>query len=281
MLPDWQGRIQFWVEEARTVSGQLALVVTAITSRWFGIGLIGSGIGYLLFVGEPKRAVRHPIWPILGWGVLGVVALAFWTVLVAGYAVVHLPVLTVAPLPGVEPSEPSQVRPASPERSQVGPYQYRNEMSIDQIAKTVKGLSNLFKNAGSLTFVITAHPDSESFRSDFYSLIVAACQSAEIAGNSPCSMENAPDPQREVDVDIPTPKYPGIVIHHEPISPNDQTGLDSMHILGIGSFIVRKSSHIPEGIARLNAHHQPHFYWFELGPGCPWKDDGSGRISCK
>src|SRR5256885_5079971 len=96
LLPDWQGRIQFWVEEARTVSGQLALVVTAITSRWFGIGLIGSGIGYLLFVGEPKRAVRHPIWPILGWGVLGVVALAFWTVLVAGYAVVHLPVLTVA-----------------------------------------------------------------------------------------------------------------------------------------------------------------------------------------
>ena len=145
-------------------------------------------------------------------------------------------------------------------------------MTVEETMKTVKGLSNLFKDARSLTFVITGHPDNESFRTDFYSLIVAACQSAEIAGNSPCSIENAPDPQREVDVDIPTPKYPGIVIHHEPISPDDRTGLDSMHILGIGRFVVRKSSHVPEVIANLNRNHHPHFYWFELGPGCPWND---------
>ncbi len=147
------------------------------------------------------------------------------------------------------------------------PYQYRNEMTINEVMEMVRQLNGLFKQDAPLTFVITAPPESSSFSSDFYALVVAACQ---LAGNSSCTIEPAPDPRIEIDTGIPSPEYPGIVIHHEPTSPSDV--ISTNYMWALGRFVARKSSHIPDGIARLNINHNPHFYWFELGPGCPWKD---------
>lgn len=81
----------FWIEKAKTVSGKIGLSATIIDSPWFNLGLFILGVLYLRYVGEVQRPLRHPAWPILGWAVVGVVALTFWSVLVAGYVAIRVP----------------------------------------------------------------------------------------------------------------------------------------------------------------------------------------------
>jgi hypothetical protein len=90
-LPDWKGRLDFWVGAAKAMPGYVGYAAAIVDSRWFPLGLFLSGILYITFVGESKRAVRHPILPILGWAVFGLTAVAFWSVLVVGYAIMHPP----------------------------------------------------------------------------------------------------------------------------------------------------------------------------------------------
>jgi len=84
-LPDWQVRIQFWLEASGKVRDQMALIAAVVASRWFSFGLLVLGIGYLAIAGEPKKTIRHPVLPILGLIVFWVAFLMFWSVLVAGY----------------------------------------------------------------------------------------------------------------------------------------------------------------------------------------------------
>jgi hypothetical protein len=63
----------------------VGFIAAIVTSPWFSLGLFILGALYIVFVGEAQRPLRHPFWPILGWAISIVVALAFWSVLVAGY----------------------------------------------------------------------------------------------------------------------------------------------------------------------------------------------------
>jgi hypothetical protein len=101
LVPEVRHAIEFWLGAAEYVGGGVPRIVAALTSPWFGVGLLVFGVGYLVFVGEPRWQIRHPLVPILGWVVVGVIALTFWSVLVAGYVAVHLPKQTeqVAPKP--------------------------------------------------------------------------------------------------------------------------------------------------------------------------------------
>jgi hypothetical protein len=83
-LPDFTGRIQFWFGAARTMTGYVGDVATVMGSPYFSPVLFLTGLAYLFLVGHQPR-VAHPIWPVLGWAVFGLVGLAFWSVLVAGY----------------------------------------------------------------------------------------------------------------------------------------------------------------------------------------------------
>lgn len=89
--PEVYGKFDFWLNAAREIGGRLGQIAAVVTSPWFNLALMVIGIAYLCFVGESERAVRHPIWPILGWVVVSFVALAFWSVLVAGYVATYVP----------------------------------------------------------------------------------------------------------------------------------------------------------------------------------------------
>lgn len=91
-VPDWQSRIQFWLNAAKLMGGQVSSVAWIVSSPFFSTGLLVSGLAYLILVPEPERIVRpHPIWPILGWGVFLIAFLAFWSVLIAGYIAIRIP----------------------------------------------------------------------------------------------------------------------------------------------------------------------------------------------
>jgi hypothetical protein len=87
-IPDLFDATNFWIETAKTVGGEIGLSATIIDSPWFNLGLFILGVLYLRYVGEVQRPLRHPAWPILGWVVVVVIALTFWSVLVAGYVVI-------------------------------------------------------------------------------------------------------------------------------------------------------------------------------------------------
>lgn len=83
--PELYGKADFWVKAAKAVGGNFGLIATATASPWFSIFLILAGILWLCFVGESRYAIRHPAMPYIGWGFVGLLAFAFWSVLVAGY----------------------------------------------------------------------------------------------------------------------------------------------------------------------------------------------------
>ncbi|SIO55904.1 hypothetical protein SAMN05443247_08152 [Bradyrhizobium erythrophlei] len=149
--------------------------------------------------------------------------------------------------------------------------QYRNEMSLKAALATSAKLAMLFSAIPGMTFVITAPPENELFKNDFYALIVATCQREPSAK---CIIEPAPDPKVDIDAGIPDPQYPGIVIHHAPATPYSDSMVDSF-MYALGCFHLKKSSRVPESIARLNIGKTPNFYWFELGNGSPWNANGA------
>jgi hypothetical protein len=91
-IPDWQSRIQFWLAATKQAGREMGVVGSVLASPYFGIGMMVTGLAYLVFVGEAEKVVRrHPIWPILGWVVFGVIAVTFWSLIIVGYAAVHIP----------------------------------------------------------------------------------------------------------------------------------------------------------------------------------------------
>ena len=82
-IPDFKGRIEFWTATTKAMGGHLAMVAVIVASPYFAAGLIVAGISYLLFVGQPKQALQHPIWALLGL-IVSIVSIAA-LVAVAGY----------------------------------------------------------------------------------------------------------------------------------------------------------------------------------------------------
>lgn len=71
-IPDWKGRIDFWLDAAKDAGGYAGGAAAVIGSPYFSLGLAGIGVLWLAFVGEPQRGVqRHPALPYLGWGLAG------------------------------------------------------------------------------------------------------------------------------------------------------------------------------------------------------------------
>jgi hypothetical protein len=63
--------IDFAISVVRAIGGELGTLTAIIASPLFGIGLIAYGVAHLLFIGEPKRALRHPAWGYVGWTIFG------------------------------------------------------------------------------------------------------------------------------------------------------------------------------------------------------------------
>ncbi len=63
--------IDFAINMVRSLGGDLGSIATAIASPFFAIALIGYGVVHLIFVGEPRRAVRGRAWIYVGWAIFG------------------------------------------------------------------------------------------------------------------------------------------------------------------------------------------------------------------
>ena len=122
-------------------------------------------------------------------------------------------------------------------------YEYRNEMNIENSARTIGALKKIFKGR-KITMTITAQ--DYWFQRDFYAMILASC---EAPGD--CLIEPPPKFDTEIDTVIAPPKYSGIVVHHKPV--NDKIVENLMAALG-GCFIVHKSESLPDRIAQLNVN---------------------------
>jgi hypothetical protein len=72
-IPDWKGRIDFWLDAAKQAGGHAGDAAVVIGSPYFGLGMAAIGVLWLAFVGEPQRGVqRHPCLPYLGWAIAGI-----------------------------------------------------------------------------------------------------------------------------------------------------------------------------------------------------------------
>jgi hypothetical protein len=63
----------------------MALFAGVATSPWFSLGLVVFGVGYLVFVGEPRGAVRHALAPVVGWAVVGMAVIIFGAAMLVSY----------------------------------------------------------------------------------------------------------------------------------------------------------------------------------------------------
>jgi hypothetical protein len=85
-VPDWEGRLDFWLDAAKTAGGHTAEAAVVIASRYFSIAMAGIGIVWLALAGEPRRAVlRDPRWIYLGWGMVAVLVAVLAVTLINGY----------------------------------------------------------------------------------------------------------------------------------------------------------------------------------------------------
>jgi hypothetical protein len=89
-VPEWHDHAMFWVVAAKELQGHLGRLAMFVSSPWLNAGLVVVGVLYVVVVGEVEKPLRgHPGWLFLGWGAVGMLMLAFWSVLVAGYVASH------------------------------------------------------------------------------------------------------------------------------------------------------------------------------------------------
>jgi hypothetical protein len=88
-VPDWKGRLDFWLDAARTAGGYASVAAIVIGSPYFSIGLAIAGISWLALVGEPRKGVQRHHWlPYLGWIVFAICSTAI--VLTAGWGAIQV-----------------------------------------------------------------------------------------------------------------------------------------------------------------------------------------------
>jgi len=60
-IPDWKGRLDFWLSFAQSMGGYASPIATILLWPYFNLVLAATGIAWLLLVGEPTKGVqRHP-----------------------------------------------------------------------------------------------------------------------------------------------------------------------------------------------------------------------------
>jgi hypothetical protein len=74
-VPDWNHRIDFWLDVAKQAGGASGTIARIVQSGYFSLGLVVAAVAYLIFVGEPQAGVqRHRWWRYIGWGTAALVA---------------------------------------------------------------------------------------------------------------------------------------------------------------------------------------------------------------
>lgn len=85
-IPDWKGRLEFWLQIARTAGGYGGALAIVVGSPYFSGSLSLAGVLWLLFIGEPKKSVLRGRWlPYFGWSVFAACATAIAVSAVYGY----------------------------------------------------------------------------------------------------------------------------------------------------------------------------------------------------
>jgi hypothetical protein len=83
-IPD----VDFWVRTAGAQGGMaMSWVAALLQAPLFSPALAGSGVLYLLFVGEPKRAIRNPGLQVIGWSVSGICLLVLIVTASIGFGI--------------------------------------------------------------------------------------------------------------------------------------------------------------------------------------------------
>ena len=73
----------------KTSLGYSRSQVRSLTSPLFNVATLGVAILWLLFVGEPRQTLRHPILRIVGWAFVGLYASIVIMTATAGYVVAN------------------------------------------------------------------------------------------------------------------------------------------------------------------------------------------------
>jgi hypothetical protein len=85
---DWGGRLDFLWHAIEALGGDVAMIVSIVSSPLFSVGLIAVGVSYVVWVGEPVVAtIRHPLVPVIGWGFVILCISALGATLIFGYFV--------------------------------------------------------------------------------------------------------------------------------------------------------------------------------------------------
>ena len=85
-VPDWKGRLDFWLDAAQKAGGYTGYAATMISSPYFSLAMAASGVIWLAFIGEPTRGVlRDPRWRYLGWGIVAALVIVITTTVGYGY----------------------------------------------------------------------------------------------------------------------------------------------------------------------------------------------------
>ena len=86
LIPDAVSRYGFWVDMAKAAGGYMSTVAAVVYSWPFNLGLFLFGFLWLLFVGEPRKGMRHhPSIVFAGWVVIGCVVGGILVVALNGY----------------------------------------------------------------------------------------------------------------------------------------------------------------------------------------------------
>jgi hypothetical protein len=88
---DVGGRLDLFRHVAESVGGTPAMLAAVVSSIWTSVALIAGGIGYIVFVGEPKQGVqRHYLLPYVGWALFVIACLSMMGVIGEGAAELYI-----------------------------------------------------------------------------------------------------------------------------------------------------------------------------------------------
>jgi hypothetical protein len=158
---DVGGRLDLAWHVVEGMGGTPALIAQVLLWQWTGLVLVAAGLGYVVFVGEPKQAVRHHWWRYVGWSIFSLVLVAM--IAMGGYGWLELALRRAHDegVAGIARGTPSDNTPSHPQRPLESPSRV---LQPDQIRILLEELPKFKQQYNNLPFFLASTPnDNETW----------------------------------------------------------------------------------------------------------------------
>jgi hypothetical protein len=200
-IPDWKGRIDFWLDAAKQAGGYTGKVAPFIASPYFSVVMVAIGVLWLAYVGEPRHARRAAWLPYFGWALVSLCFVTISITIIWGAIEIYVrdqvasrqaTILHDATNPSAKPSPPDPT------------FYFQRRLSPDQFREFVLQAAKLKPETSSVLIEIPpGNNEAWALQKDFADAFVRAGITPALTNRTP----DGPD-QTGVMIVVPDPQNP-------------------------------------------------------------------------